>query len=583
MDIVIDKYNKSEISDEQAGIDLINVIIENQNKSNINSFFDFLKKWFCEVVKNSKEDYLNKVSEYVMNNEGHFNSSFNYASASILIFEQYLFNEYETPSFMFARVALHMSSGIFDLFKMFFDEMIRKHYILSSATCFNSLDKSQLSSCFLTTINNDDIFETAKNLNSIVKDGGGVSVCLNSLNSSNFTSKLIFLQSVMNIDMQNNKRKAVLACYLDIFNFKIEEFLNSKRSNGYKSGSARDLMYCVMIPDFFFELIEQDGDLYLFDTIETNYLTQFFGLELEQRYNVLVSKQMFKKKISAKKMCEMIIKCMHETGNPYLLLKDNINRSNMQKFGTITTSNLCTEIVQYHDVDEIAVCNLATINLSSMINEEKQFDYVKFSKTVRSAIFFLNQVCNLTKSDVEKANYGNRKQRAIGLGVCGLSDLFQLCGLKHDSSCETLEFNRIIFLEMYLNSVELSLEYSKKFDIRVESKYSDGILHFDFYNVEILNEYKLRIEKLRGEMIENKGIANSLLVALMPTATSSNILNVSECFLPRFSNKITKNKKSGQYIVYNPVCDKSLIDSKGFVKNNPIFKTIEEINFDDVI
>uniref|UniRef100_A0A6C0JJA7 ribonucleoside-diphosphate reductase n=1 Tax=viral metagenome TaxID=1070528 RepID=A0A6C0JJA7_9ZZZZ len=477
---------------------------------------------------------------------------------------------------LWLRVAIQIHGEDLNKVKETYDCLSKKEFIHATPTLYNSGTlRPQLSSCFLLAMEDDSIegiFNTVKDCANISKWAGGIGLHIHNVRAegthikgTNGTSNgivpmlRVFNNTARYVDQGGGKRNGSFAMYLEPWHADIEQFLDLRKNHGEEEMRARDLFYALWIPDLFMKKVEHNEDWYLMCPHISKGLADVYGEEFETLYNSYVSKEMYIKKISARELWFKILDSQMETGTPYMLYKDACNmKSNQKNLGTIKSSNLCCEIIEYSDPRESAVCNLASISLASMV-ENGVFDYEKLHKITKHLTENLNKLIDVNYYPTEKTKNSNSSHRPIGIGVQGLADAFALMNIAFESN-EAIEANKLIFETIYHASIEKSMELSKQhgyYKSFFGSPISKGIFQFDLWNVTPSNRYDW--ETLRSE-IKFYGIRNSLCVAPMPTASTSQILSNNECFEPFTSNIYTRRTLAGEFVVINKHLMKELID-----------------------
>jgi ribonucleoside-diphosphate reductase alpha chain len=358
---------------------------------------------------------------------------------------------------------------------------------------------------------------------------------------------------------QGGRRNGSFAMYLEPWHADVEDFLRMKQNTGAEEERARDLFYALWIPDLFMRRVESNGTWSLFCPNEAPGLADVVGEEFEALYMKYENEKRYRKQVSAQKLWFQILDSQIETGTPYLLYKDAANKkSNQQNLGVIKSSNLCTEIIEYSNKDETAVCNLASIGLPSFVKKEK-FDFHLLRKVVGIVTTNLNRVIDINFYPTPETKRSNIRHRPVGLGVQGLADVFAMLKLPWDSK-EAFELNKKIFEHIYYAALEASVELAKKegaYETFQGSPASKGVLQFDMWHVNPSND--LEWDKLKKSIMKY-GLRNSLLVAPMPTASTSQILGFNECFEPFTTNIYSRRTLAGEYIVINKYLVKELLD-----------------------
>ena len=485
----------------------------------------------------------------------------------------------ERPQHMFMRVSLGIHFEDVDSAIETYNLMSEQWFTHATPTLFNSGTVfNQMSSCFLLTMKDDSIdgiYDTLKQTACISKYAGGIGLAVHNIRAegsyikgtNGVSNGLIPMLRVFNstaryVDQGGGKRKGSFAIYLEPWHSDIYEFLQLRKNHGKEEVRARDLFYALWINDLFMKRVEKNEDWTLMCPNECPGLSDCWGDKFEELYTKYEKEGKGRKKIKAQKLWGYIIDSQIETGTPYILFKDHCNRkSNQQNLGTIKSSNLCTEIIEYTSPDEVAVCNLASISLSKFANSEtKEFDYENLAKVTKVITKNLNRVIDYSFYPVIEAKNSNLKHRPIGIGVQGLADAF--CKLKIPFESEkAAEVNDNIFETIYYAALEQSMELAKidgPYASYEGSPVSKGILQFDMWNAEPKSKrYDWNALK---EQIKKNGVRNSLLLAPMPTASTSQILGNNEAFEPFTSNIYTRRVLSGEFVMINKYLVKDLIE-----------------------
>jgi ribonucleoside-diphosphate reductase alpha subunit len=483
----------------------------------------------------------------------------------------------ERPQHLFMRVSLGIHFEDVDAAIETYNLMSEQWFTHATPTLFNSGTVfPQMSSCFLLTMKNDSIdgiYDTLKQTACISKYAGGIGLSVHNIRAegsyikgtNGISNGLVPMLRVFNataryVDQGGGKRKGSFAIYLEPWHADIFEFLQLKKNHGKEEARARDLFYALWINDLFMKRVEKDEDWTLMCPNECQGLSDCWGEEFEKLYTGYEKANKGRKTIKAQKLWSAIIDSQVETGTPYILYKDHCNRkSNQQNLGTIKSSNLCTEIIQYTSADEIAVCNLASISLSKFVNENKEFDYETLYKVTKVITKNLNKVIDENYYPVIEAKNSNLKHRPIGIGVQGLADAFCKMRIAFESP-EAAKVNDQIFETIYYAALERSMELAQEmgpYSSFEGSPISKGILQFDMWDAKPSNRYDW--DGLR-EKIKKNGVRNSLLLAPMPTASTSQILGNNEAFEPFTSNLYTRRVLSGEFVMINKYLVKDLIE-----------------------
>ena len=481
----------------------------------------------------------------------------------------------ERPQQMLMRVAIGIHGEDIDAAIETYHLMSEKWFIHATPTLFNAgTPRPQLSSCFLLSMSEDSIsgiYETLTRCAKISQSAGGIGISAHNIRAKGSYIKgtggqsngLIPMLKVYNetaryVDQGGGRRKGSFAVYLEPWHADVFDFLDLKKNHGKEEMRARDLFYAMWIPDLFMERVKADGEWSLFCPNEAPNLYDVHSDEFVELYTRYEAEGRQRRTIKARELWNKIIESQIETGTPYLLYKDAANRkSNQKNLGTIRSSNLCTEIIEYTAADEVAVCNLASVNLSRFVSNGT-FDFQKLYEIVRVMTRNLNKVIDINFYPVPEARKSNMRHRPIGLGVQGLADAYLMMRMAFDSE-EARKLNRDIFETIYYAAMVESCELAKKhgaYETFPGSPLSQGEFQFDMWNA--LPSDRWDWSALRKDVMKN-GVRNSLLLAPMPTASTSQILGNNECFEPYTSNIYTRRTLSGEFIVVNKHLLKDLI------------------------
>lgn len=482
----------------------------------------------------------------------------------------------ERPQHMFMRVAIGIHKEDIESAIKTYHLMSERWFTHATPTLFNAgTPKPQMSSCFLLTMKDDSIdgiYDTLKQTAKISQSAGGIGLAIHGIRATgsyiggtNGTSNgIIPMLRVYNdtaryVDQGGGKRKGAFAIYLEPWHADVYEFLDLRKNHGKEEMRARDLFYALWIPDLFMKRVEENSDWSLFCPNEAPGLHECWGEEFEKLYAQYEQEGRARKTVKAQDLWFSILDAQIETGTPYLLYKDAANRkSNQQNLGTIKSSNLCTEIIEYTSPDEVAVCNLASLALPRYVINGK-FDHDKLYEVTYQVTKNLNKIIDNNYYPVPEAEKSNLRHRPIGLGVQGLADVFILLRLPFESD-EARQLNKEIFETIYFAAMTASKDLAKvegPYETFAGSPVSKGIFQFDMWNVEPTlrwDWYTLKAEVLKH------GVRNSLLVAPMPTASTSQILGNNECFEPYTSNIYVRRVLSGEFVVVNKHLLKDLVE-----------------------
>jgi ribonucleoside-diphosphate reductase alpha chain len=481
----------------------------------------------------------------------------------------------ERPQQMYLRVAIGIHKEDMESVVKTYHLMSERWFTHATPTLFNAgTPKPQMSSCFLLTMKEDSIdgiYDTLKQTARISQSAGGIGLAIHNIRATgsyiggtNGTSNgiipmlKVFNDTARYVDQGGGKRKGAFAIYLEPWHADVFEFLDLRKNHGKEELRARDLFYALWIPDLFMQRVEEGGDWSLFCPNEAPGLHECFGDAFETLYRQYEQEGRARRTVKAQELWFAILDAQIETGTPYLLYKDAANRkSNQQNLGTIKSSNLCTEIMEYTDANEVAVCNLASIALPRFVINGS-FDQERLFEVVYEVTRNLNRVIDQNYYPVEEAKRSNLRHRPIGLGIQGLADTFILLRLPFESDLAKL-LNKNIFETIYFAAMTASKDLAKEqgaYETFPGSPLSKGQFQFDLWGVRPGDRWDW--EGLRKEVMQY-GARNSLLVAPMPTASTSQILGNNECFEPYTSNIYTRRVLSGEFVIVNKHLLKDLL------------------------
>jgi len=650
------------------GILASRIIISNSHKNTCSVFSDVINKLYnfkdihgvnvplihedlFNIVEKNK-DYLNNIIDYKRDYEIDY---FGYKTLERAYLMKINGKIMERPQHMWLRVSLGIHGDNMELVKETYDLMSLKYFTHATPTLYNAgTPRPQLSSCYLLSMEDDSIdgiYDTLKDCAKISKWAGGIGLHIHNvrgqgshIRGTNGTSNgivpmlQVYNKTARYVDQGGGKRNGSFAIYLEPWHSDIEEFLELKKNHGDEEQRARDLFYALWIPSLFMEKIKSGEDWCLFCPDKCPGLADCYGDNFNDLYKKYESENKQIKKVKARDLWYKILDSQMETGTPYLLYKDHANeKSNQKNLGVIKSSNLCTEIIEYSDKNETAVCNLASIGLSKFVKEDKTFDYDKLHEVTKVITNNLNKIIDVNYYPTDKTKRSNFLHRPIGIGVQGLADVFAMMDLPFCSD-KSKEINKLIFETIYHASLEksnelsvercesmMTLKQSKQHDVELfvnddkmcreytevgnkqpninlvkpikaelensgttlgsyssfpGSPASNGILQFDMWDVKPSDRYDW--DKLKTS-IKTYGLRNSLLVAPMPTASTSQILGNNECFEPFTSNIYSRRTMAGDYVLVNKYLMKELIDIglwNDKLKNNIILNkgSIQHIN-----
>jgi len=485
----------------------------------------------------------------------------------------------ERPQHMWMRVALGLwTKGVNttsdDLTKAYetYDLMSQKIYTHATPTLFNAgTPRPQLSSCFLMSMSDDSIAGIYKSLGdcaAISKYAGGIGLHCHNIRArgslikgtNGMSNGLVPMLRVFNntaryVDQGGGRRNGSFAIYLEPWHADIDDFLKMKLNSGAEEERARDLFYALWIPDLFMRRIEEDGVWSLFCPNEAPGLADVYGQEFDALYTRYEKEGRARKTVSAQKLWFKVLDSQMETGTPYLLYKDPANiKSNQKNLGTIKSSNLCTEIMEFSSPEETAVCNLASIALPAFVSEDnKSFDFKRLREVTASAVNALNRVIDINFYPTPETKRSNMRHRPIGLGIQGLADVFARLRMPWESP-EATRMNQLIFEHMYYAAAEASSDLASlegSYETFEGSPTSKGQLQPDMWSVVAITETEKTLDWPLLRQKVKKGMRNSLLIAPMPTASTSQILGYTECFEPMTSNIYARRTLAGEYVVVN--------------------------------
>jgi ribonucleoside-diphosphate reductase alpha chain len=507
----------------------------------------------------------------------------------------------ERPQHMYMRVAMGIHKEDIESAIKTYELMSERWFTHATPTLFNAgTPKPQMSSCFLLTMKDDSIdgiYDTLKQTAKISQSAGGIGLAIHNVRATgsyiggtNGTSNglvpmlRVFNDTARYVDQGGGKRKGAFAIYLEPWHADVFEFLDLRKNHGKEELRARDLFYALWICDLFMKRVEANEDWSLFCPNEAPNLHECYGEAFEKLYTQYEQEGRARKVVKAQELWFAILESQIETGTPYLLYKDAANaKSNQQNLGTIKSSNLCTEIMEYTSADEVAVCNLASIALPRFVNNGK-FDFEKLYDVTYTAAKNLNKIIDNNYYPVIEAQTSNLRHRPIGLGVQGLADVFILLRLPFESDMAKM-LNKNIFETLYFAAMTASKDLAKEqgaYETFKDSPVSKGIFQFDMWGVQPTDRHNW--DALKQEVMQY-GVRNSLLMAPMPTASTSQILGNNECFEPYTSNIYTRRVLSGEFIIVNKHLLKDLVQlglwnntmKNKIIANNGSIQNIDEI------
>ncbi|KAF7459368.1 putative ribonucleoside-diphosphate reductase, large subunit [Cryptosporidium felis] len=539
-------YNFKDIQGNPAPLlskDVYEFIMENRDQ--INSAIDFSKDFEYDyfAFKTLERSYLLKVDNKIV----------------------------ERPQHLLMRVSCGIHCGDINAALETYNLLSLKYFTHATPTLFNSgTQRPQMSSCFLLRIPEDSIngiFDTLTKCANISKTAGGLGVAVSNIRGTGSyirgtngkSNGLIPMLRVYNdtaryIDQGGGKRKGAIAIYLEPWHVDIVEFIEIRKNHGKEEMRCRDLFPALWVPDLFMERVEKDQDWTLMCPDECRGLQDVWGDEFKHLYEKYEKEGRGRKVMKAQKLWFLILQAQIETGTPYICYKDAANsKSNQKNLGTIVSSNLCTEVVEFTSADEIAVCNLASIGLPKFVNKEnKTFDFNKLKEVTKVITRNLNKIIDKGYYSLEECRRSNFRHRPLGIGVQGLADCFMMLRLPYESE-GARRLNKDIFESIYFAALEASCELAEKegpYETFAGSPASKGILQFDMWGVK--PDSGLCDWDLLKEKISKHGLRNSLFTAPMPTASTSQILGNNESFEPFTSNIYHRRVLSGEFFIVNP-------------------------------
>jgi ribonucleoside-diphosphate reductase alpha subunit len=476
----------------------------------------------------------------------------------------------ERPQHLWMRVALALWPEDWSRALETYWALSTKQFTHATPTLFNAgLPRQQLSSCFLLSMHDDSIagiYKTLGDCAAISKYSGGIGLHCHNIRAKGSLIKgtggtsnglvpmlRVFNNTARYVDQGGGKRNGSFAIYLEPWHADVEDFLKMKLPTGTEEDRARDLFYALWIPDLFMKRVEEDGEWSLFCPAEAPGLADVWGAAFEELYTRYEREGRARKSVSAQKLWFQILDSQMETGTPYLLYKDAANaKSNQQNLGTIKSSNLCTEILEYSSPEETAVCNLASLSLPAFVREGA-YDFAALRRATRRAIENLNRVIDINFYPTPETERSNMRHRPVGLGVQGLADVFAALKLSWESP-QAAELNQRIFEHIYYEAINTSADLAAaegSYSSFAGSPASKGQLQPDLWNVTPLTQTDGTLDWDGLRVKAAAGLRNSLLLAPMPTASTSQILGNNECFEPFTSNLYTRRTLAGEFIVVN--------------------------------
>jgi ribonucleoside-diphosphate reductase alpha subunit len=586
------------------------IAITNHHRNTLPSFYETMKlignqthekttkpmKYLSDEYMSYIELFGKEIDEYIVHERDFLLDYFGFKT---LEKQKYLMRSatgktLERPQYLWMRVALslwgehakkQLESGVSKkdaLSRVFetYDLVSQKYFIHATPTNFNAgSPRQQMSSCYLLSMHDDSIsgiYKTLSDCAQISKYAGGIGLHIHNIRargthiagnggtSTGIVPMLRNFNATARYVDQGSKRNGSFAIYLEPWHADIEDFLKLKMNTGSEEERARDLFYALWIPDLFMERVKENKSWTLFCPHEAPGLADVHSEKFRELYERYEAEGLGKRQVDAQKLWFKILDSQIETGTPYLLYKDAANaKSNQQNLGTIKSSNLCTEVIEYSDKDETAVCNLASIALPTYANAKaKSFDFIKLREVVKVVVRNLNRVIDINFYPTPETKTSNMRHRPIGLGVQGLADVFAMMRTPWETP-KAADFNQRVFEHMYYAAVEASCEIAMEdgpYSSYEGSPMSKGQFQYDLWGITPLTKLDSSLDwDALKENVAKHGVRNSLLVAPMPTASTSQILGFNECFEPFTSNIYTRRTLSGEYIIVNKYLLRDLI------------------------
>ena len=584
------------------------ITISNHHKNTPNSFLEVINQlyWYRDghnrhsplvshelfVVVNANPDFFEALCDY---SRDYLIEYFGFKTLERAYLMKINKVTVERPQHMWLRVAVGIHGDNLEDIRETYELMSQKYFTHATPTLFNAgTPRQQLSSCFLLGMESDSvdgIYNTLKECALISKWAGGIGLHIHNIRASGShirgtngqSNGIVPMLKVFNntakyIDQGGGRRNGSFAIYLEPWHADIEMFLQMRKNHGDEELKARDLFYALWTPDLFMERVKADGKWTLMCPDECPGLSDVYGAEFNELYQKYEVDGRGRKTVKARDLWFQVLDAQMETGTPYLLFKDAANeKSNQKNIGTIKSSNLCCEVLLYSDDKESAVCNLASIGLPAFVeyssSGEAEFNYEKLHEVVKVVIKNLNRVIDVNYYPTPKTELSNKRHRPVGLGVQGLADVFIMHGLPFASD-GARQMNKMIFETIYHAAVERSCELAEidgAYSTFEGSPASKGILQFDHWNIQPGND-RYDWDSLR-EQVKKFGLRNSVLLAPMPTASTSQILGYNECIEPITSNIYNRRTLAGEFILANKYLMNDLLELDLWndrIKNNII-------------
>jgi ribonucleoside-diphosphate reductase alpha subunit len=570
LDETIAQYCASKVTENDEYQALASIIVVNSHTKNTKSFVETVeilynsnvvsKEFYDNVLKEDFESMIDYSRDYNIDYFGFktLERSYLLKAKGVVV---------ERPQHMWMRVAIHIHKDNLSKIKNTYDLLSTKSFIHATPTLFNAgTINANLSSCYLLGMEDslEGIFECITDCAKISKWAGGIGVHMSNIrskksmihgtggDSSGIIPLLKMFDATGRFINQGGKRMGSIACYLEPHHADVFDFLDAKKHIGNEEDRARNLFYALWVSDLFMKRVMTNDKWSLFSPSDLDVsLSEVYGQEYEDLYIKYEQQGLYRKQIKARELWDEIIKLQIETGGPYILYKDSINKkSNQKNIGIVKSSNLCAEITEVSDDTTTSSCNLASICLPNFV-VNKKFDFEEFGKVLGTIVENLNIVIDINKYPTEKARKTNLAHRPIGIGVQGLADVFMMMGMTFESQ-EARDLNLEIFEYMYYFTLKKSMELARDtepYEFFKGSPISKGQFQFEMWGIKPKYTASL-FEDLRSDVIKY-GVKNSLLIALMPTASTSQIFGVNSCFEPIVSNVYVRRTLSGEYTIIN--------------------------------
>ena len=539
------------------------IIVSNMHKTSPKCFSDAMVGLY---VRGLVSDAFMKCVALELDAEIDHQRDYSFGFFGMKTLQKMYLNHGETPQYMFMRVAVGIHGDDIARVKKTYEFMSSKYFIHATPTLFNAGSKRpQMSSCFLLGIKDDSvsgIYQTMEQCANISKWSGGIGLHVHNVRAkgsridgtNGHSDGIIPMLRVFNATAryinQGGRRKGSIAVYLEPWHADVLEFLDLRLNQGDEEARCRDLFTALWIPDLFMQKVEADEDWYLMCPRESPGLSDVYGEEFNELYRQYVAQGRFRKAVKARTVWDAILRSQIETGTPYMLYKDSANnKSNQKNLGTIKSSNLCCEILEHTNPDEVAVCNLASLSLPAFVDGPGKFNYESLHAIARLVTRNLNRVIDKNFYPVPEAEHSNKRHRPIAIGVQGLADVFMMMGLAFDSP-EAREINKQIFETIYHGALTESCELAKEegtYETFRDSPADQDKLQFDLWGV---TPTRPDWDELKKD-IHLWGLRNSLLVGPMPTASTAQILGNNEAFEPYTTNLYLRRTMAGEFVMIN--------------------------------